>query len=202
MPCAGRRKREANVGVVVDNEVLMDHETGLHIEPTASIALIVGTTTLTDPLVVSEYLVAHQPSSQSIIYPADITISEIQALQEDSPKPVDNVPSPTELYPSNDSPDQDVTTILYDEPQGTTETPIVPYQEEEEVEEEEATTPQESLEIQDRARVGLGKITTVTTVIRVTSVATSLATGMMATLTVMYAGCMPPSLPITGVPGC
>lgn len=198
-PCVGRRKRDADFTMApynYDNEVFMDHNANdLGIDPTASIALIVDSTTLTDPLVVSEYLVAHQPSSQSIIYPSDVTISDIDAMEQ-SPAS-SNVPSMTELYPSNDSPDQ--TTFQDDIPDPTTETPVVMFDAVEDVEQETTPNPVDDMDV-DKARVGLGRTTTVTTVIRVTSVATTLASGTAATLSISYMGCLPPSLPVSGVP--
>jgi len=169
----------------------MDHiGENLKIEPTASIALIVASTTITDPVAVSEYLAQHQPSTNSIIYPQDITISEIRELEDSNNEailhPSDDFPAATTTVPEG----KDTVVALADE--GT-----------EALELEQGTTPfaVEEVTSQDddeKARVGFGG-TTVTTVIRVTSVATTLATGMMATLTVSYMGCLPPSLPVSGI---
>jgi hypothetical protein len=221
-PCVGRRKREADIRMAsynYDNEIFMDHDEANNlgmIDPSASIALIVGSTTLTDPLAVSEYLLAHQPSSQSIIYPQDVTIAEIENLQNQPT--IDNTVIKTEmLYPSNDSPDspdsslddqnQDITTTIHYNDDiddlvladPTTEIPL-----NDDAEGQEITTPHLILEDGndvEQARLGFSQ-TTVTTIIRVTSVATTLASGSMATLSVMYAGCLPPSLPVSGVPTC
>ncbi|OXA58193.1 uncharacterized protein LOC110846562 [Folsomia candida] len=202
-PCVGRRKREADMtSYPYDNEIFMDHEANnLGIDPSASIALIIGSTTLTDPLAVSEYLVAHQSSSQSIIYPQDITIEQIENLQKHE-QPSESVI----LHPSSDSPDlhDDATTVRYEETYEDTladQTTEIAVLDDPHDDQDEQTTPKLVLtDEEEKARAGFGKTTTVTTVIRVTSVATTLASGMMATLQISYMGCLPPSLPVSGVP--
>jgi hypothetical protein len=206
--CAGRRKRSAAMMFNYDNEIFLDDETNnLRIEPTASIALIIGTTTLTDPVAVSEFLILHQPSPNSIIYPPDITISEIAELEQlQSSTLASVVPVETHatvLYPSDDSPDSpEQPTPSFDEIDIITTTDGR-LDEASFLDESETTTHQgaedEAAEGagNNKARLGLQKVT-VTTIIRVTSVATTLASGTMATLTVAYSGCVPPSLPVSG----
>lgn len=145
-------------------------------------ALIIGGTTLLEPFAVSQYLENHRPHSQSVIYPPGMEYYgrklELDQLEEDV--------ATTPLYSSHDTPEEfyDPTTItpeLLDDESSTSDT----------------TEGQEDFSL-DKARRGLGRTTTVTSVIKVTSVATSIATGM--TVTVMYAGCLPPVLPVSGQP--
>lgn len=166
-PCVGRRKREADMtSYPYDNEIFMDHEANnLGIDPSASIALIIGSTTLTDPLAVSEYLVAHQSSSQSIIYPQDITIEQIENLQKHE-QPSESVI----LHPSSDSPDlhDDATTVRYEETYEDTladQTTEIAVLDDPHDDQDEQTTPKLVLtDEEEKARAGFGKTTTVVSV--------------------------------------
>lgn len=204
MPCAaGRRRRE------VENSSNIN-EVG--IQPTPTVQLIIGATTISDPAAVTEYLEAHKPSSQSVIYPKDY----VETPAKINPRHGSAVIGEgTILYPSQDTPydattESDVSFLGDDDlVGGTTGTPY--FQDKETTNDDSepnqtASSMDTELEfgelgMGDKARRGFAKTTTVTTVIRVTSVATSLATGgATATLTVSYAGCLPASLPFTGMP--
>lgn len=170
------------------------------IEATPSVELIIGSTTLQDPGVVTEYLEQHKPSSQSVIFPPEVDNAPVKI----NPRFQSIEDTTTMLYPSQDIPE--TTEVDLNEISGddivTTGTPEFFDDFVDNDESEGTTVSNDVLSEDDKARVGLGRTTTVTTVIRVTSVATSLATGgMMATVTVVYSGCSPVSLPYSG-PSC
>jgi hypothetical protein len=190
-PCAGRRRRDVTDSPAL-GESPVDEDGINEIQPTAATTLIIGTTTISNPAAVSEYLEAHKPSSQSIIYPADFIPQTEGVASEISSDLIHD--STTLLYPSDDTP-------LQDDNDGTTELSQTLSDSESSPDDDLlGTTPNVLNDIaleKEKARAGLLGTTTTTTVIRVTSVATTIATGAAATLSVMYAGCAPPSYPIT-----
>ncbi|ODN06451.1 hypothetical protein Ocin01_00222 [Orchesella cincta] len=192
VPCgAGRRKRDTDP----ENNELAE---GIHVTPTME--LIIGSTTITDQKAVTEYLAAHKPSNQSVIYPPGIDESKL--TMNPRFESISDNDHTTILYPSQDTPEATDSSLFLengevssDDIAATTETPYF----NDDI--DSGTTPNTDLEVDDeKARVGLGRTTTLTTVIRVTSVATTLATGTGNTLSIMYGGCMPQSLPVSGIP--
>ncbi len=169
------------------------------IDATPVMELIIGGTTLIEREAVSEFLEAHKPSTQSVIYPPGLEQVVGERIKINPRLEEVVAEGTTILYPSleddvEEQEDEREEISQGDEGVGvTTETPIL-------LDELAQSTTLEPREGEDGenveqgvefARGGFGrKTTTVTTVIRVTSVATSLATGTSATLTINYAGCL------------
>jgi len=173
----GRRKR--NAGSEPEN-AYEEYEDKSFIQPTPTIQLVFAGTTISDPMKVDEYLYSSQNENKSL--DEATTVAQNYADNTDQGKS----DFTTELYPAEDS-------FFDDETDGVEVTTEV-------VENDFQASIEDGLNVSNSRynwRAGILRQTTRTTTISITSVATSVhATD---TLTVEYKGCLPSSLPVSGL---